>query len=111
MMDNDWTEFCHGCKETLALIEDYYYTGKWKPASVLKQKARRMNIAAYCVGYQTDERGQMCGPLIVERLHPYYKAPEEWTLERLERVIRRIHARCPYCLYENPASQTLERSA
>ncbi len=102
-LDIDSLQYCHSCKETLAVIELYRLGEEWKPASVLKNLGRRLNTPAYCVGYRVDAEGGFCGPLKVERLHPRYESPRMWDLARFEHLIRRLHGRCPWCNYENPA--------
>ena len=55
--DRDWTEYAHGCREPLVLIEEYRDRGhnlRDKNSSMTRRMAERSHVPAYLVGWQTE---------------------------------------------------------
>jgi hypothetical protein len=61
-IDLDAIEYCHRCREPLALLELARDVGQtFKPTTVLKALAERADVPAYLVFYKPDESGNIIG--------------------------------------------------
>lgn len=104
-IDCDWIEYCGECMHPLAIFElcaDINRTEK--RYAVTQNLALLAGIPAWCVLYRPSADGERLVAVKVKRIAP---AEDEWILdspERLARLIRRLHARCPHCRQERHRS-------
>ena len=96
-IDIDFLEYCHRCRETLALIELAQDVGQsFKPTPVLERLARRANVPAYLIFYRID--GDSVIEARVQALVPKKLAPVPMTGEELADWLTCIHAQpCANC--------------
>jgi hypothetical protein len=91
MIDIDSLEWCHRCREPLALVETARYTGRGKVASVTARLAAKAGIPAYIVWYLMDETERYITGFKVSQIHPRTNAePSMVTCEGWESHLRSL---------------------
>jgi len=74
-IDLDAVEYCHRCREPLALLELARDVGQaFKPTTVLRALAERAQVPAYLVFYKPDADGNIIG----FRMRQVYPRAGEW---------------------------------
>lgn len=79
--DRDWTEYAHGCREPLALIEEYRDIGQNlydKNFTMTKRMAERAQIPAYMVAWRVNRPKEV-----------------DEEIERLQRRVLELEAQYP----------------